>query len=156
MGSVEVAMPAAAGVIQLAMSADSVNEAAGTITITVLRTGGSSGAVSVTLNTSNGTAVAPADYGAVVGAVLNWADGDTAPKTINISIVADGVTEPSETFDVVLSNPTGGASLGPVSNEIVTITDAANIAEIPTLGELGMAALAAILGLAGIYLVRRT
>jgi hypothetical protein len=156
MGSVEVAMPAAAGVIQLAMSADSVSETAGTITITVLRTGGSSGAVSVTLNTANGTAVAPADYGAVVGAVLNWADGDTAPKTINISIVADGVTEPSETFDVVLSNPTGGASLGPVSNEIVTITDAANIAEIPTLGELGMAALAAILGLAGIYLVRRT
>lgn len=155
MGSVEVQMPAAAGTIQLAMSADSVSETAGIITITAIRTGGSSGAVSVTVNTANGTAVAPADYGAVIGAVLNWADGDTAPKTLNVSIVADGTTEPPETFDVILSNPTGGASLGAPANEIVTILDAANIVEIPTLGELGMAVLTAILSLAGIYLVRR-
>jgi parallel beta-helix repeat protein len=155
MGSVEVQMPAVAGTIQLAMSAAAVSESAGTITITAIRTGGSSGAVSVTVNTADGTAVAPADYGAVVGAVLNWADGDTAPKTINISIVADGVTEPAETFDVILSNPTGGASLGAPSNEIVTILDAANTVEIPTVGELGMAVLATVLGMAGFLLVRR-
>ncbi|HEX3131376.1 MAG TPA: IPTL-CTERM sorting domain-containing protein [Thermoanaerobaculia bacterium] len=155
MGSVEVEMPAAAGTIQLAMSADSVGETAGTITITALRTGGSSGAVSVTVNTANGTAVAPADYGAVIGAVLNWADGDTAPKTLNVSIVADGTTEPPETFDVILSNPTGGASLGAPSNEIVTILDAANVVDVPAVSDLGLAVLTAILSLAGIYLVRR-
>ncbi len=155
MGSVEVQMPAVAGTIQLAMSAASVSESAGTITITAIRTGGSSGAVSVTVNTADGTAVAPADYGAVVGAVLNWADGDTAPKTLNISIVADGVTEPAETFDVILSNPTGGASLGAPANEIVTILDAASAVEVPTMNEIGMAVLTAMLSLAGIYLVRR-
>lgn len=155
MGSVEVAMPAVAGTIQLLMSADSVSESAGVITITAIRTGGSSGAVSVTVNTADGTAVAPADYGAVIGAVLNWADGDTAPKTLNISIVADGVTEPAETFDVILSNPTGGAALGAPSNEIVTILDAANVVDIPTVSELGMAVLTAILGMAGLHLLRR-
>lgn len=155
MGSVEVQMPAAAGTIQLAMSAASVSETAGVITITAIRTGGSSGAVSVTVNTANGTAVAPGDYGAVIGAVLNWADGDTAPKTLNISIVADGTTEPPETFDVILSNPAGGASLGSPANEIVTIVDAANVVDVPTMSELGMAVLTAILSLAGIYLVRR-
>ncbi|MES1245954.1 MAG: choice-of-anchor Q domain-containing protein [Acidobacteriota bacterium] len=155
MGSVEVEMPAAAGTIQLAVSAASVGETAGTITITATRTGGSSGAVSVTVNTADGTAVAPADYGAVIGAVLNWADGDTAPKTLNISIVADGVTEPAETFDVILSNPTGGAALGAPANEIVTIVDAANVVDVPTASDFGLAVLTAILSLAGIYLVRR-
>jgi hypothetical protein len=155
MGSVEVQLPAAAGTIQLAVSAASVGETAGTLTVTATRTGGSSGAVSVTVNTANGTAVAPGDYGAVIGAILSWADGDTAPKTLNISIVADGTTEPPETVDVILSNPTGGASLGTPSNEIVTIVDAANVVDVPAVSELGMAVLTAILSLAGIYLVRR-
>lgn len=157
MGSVEVEMPAAAGTIQLTFSAADVSEGAGTVTITATRTGGSNGAVSITVNTANGTAVAPDDYGAVIGSVLSWADGDTAPKSLNITIVDDADIEPSETFDVILSNPTGGATLGSPANAIITIldNDAAQIVEIPTVSELGMAVLTAILGMAGLYLLRR-
>jgi predicted outer membrane repeat protein len=157
MGSVEVQMPAAAGTIQLTFSAANVNEGAGTVTITATRTGGSNGAVSITVNTANGTAVAPDDYGAVIGSVLSWADGDTAPKSLNITIVDDADIESSEAFDVILSNPTGGATLGTPANAIVTIldNDAAQVVEVPTVSELGMAVLTTILGMAGLYLLRR-
>jgi hypothetical protein len=158
MGSVEVAAAGTAGTIQLTFAAANVGEAAGTVTITATRTGGSSGAVSVTLNTVNGTAVAPNDYGAVIGAVLSWADGDTAPKSINVTIVDDTDVEANETFGVVLSNPTGGATLGSPANAMITIrdNDGVQAAEIPTVSELGMAVLTAILGMAGLHLVRRT
>ena len=54
-----------AGTIQFSAATYSVGENAGTATVTVTRTGGSSGAVSVTFATSNGTATAPGDYTAV-------------------------------------------------------------------------------------------
>jgi hypothetical protein len=157
MGSVEVAAAGTAGTIQLTFSAANVGEAAGTVTITATRTGGSAGAVSVTVNTANGTAVAPGDYGAVIGSILSWADGDTAPKSLNVTIVDDSDIEPSETFDVILSNPTGGATLGSPANAIITIldNDAVQAVEIPTVSELGMAVLTAILGMAGFSLLRR-
>ena len=64
-------------------------------------------------------ATAPSDYGAVSG-VLNWAAGDGTSKTIVVSIVADNVPEPAETFTVTLSAPTG-ATLGSPSTFTVTI-----------------------------------
>ncbi len=53
------------GTLQLSAATYSVAENGGSATITVTRTGGSAGAVGVTLATSNGTATAPADYTAV-------------------------------------------------------------------------------------------
>jgi parallel beta-helix repeat protein len=145
------------GTIQLTTSAASVNEAAGTITITVTRTGGSDGAVSVTYNTTDGTAVAPGDYAATAGTV-NFADGDTANKTFQVTIVNDTLDEPDETFNVILANPTGGAALGATTTEVVTILDddvAAPVATIPTLGDLGKLLLAGLLGAGGLLLMRR-
>lgn len=158
MGSVEVAAAGTAGTIQLTFSAANVGEAAGTVTVTATRTGGSSGAVSVTVNTANGTAVAPGDYGAVTGAVLSWADGDAAPKTLNIAIVNDTDVEPNESFDVILSNPTGGATLGSPANAFITIVDddRIDVVEVPVVDDMGKALLIALLGMAGLYLMRRT
>ncbi|MFL6194729.1 MAG: choice-of-anchor Q domain-containing protein, partial [Thermoanaerobaculia bacterium] len=100
MGAVEINP----GQIQLSASAASAGENAGTVTITVTRTGGTDGDVSVSFATSDGTAVAPADYLAALG-VLNWASGDGAPKTFQVTIVNDASDEPDETFNVTLSNP---------------------------------------------------
>ncbi len=156
MGSVELGLP---GTIQLTFSATSVGEAAGTVTVMATRTGGSEGAVSVTINTANGTAVAPGDYTAVVAGMLNWADGDTAPKSLNITIVNDLLDEPDETFTVTISSPTGGATLGSPATATITILDddLAPIPplEIPTVGEWGLALLSGLLAMAGLYRLRR-
>lgn len=146
-----------AGTVQLLVSAASVNESAGTITITVTRTGGSEGAVSVSYLTANGTAMSPGDYIGTMGA-LNWADGDTAPKTFQVTIVNDGTEEPSESFFVTIFSPQGGAALGSPATEVVTILDddlAAAPIDVPTLGDFGKILLAALFGLGGVRLLRK-
>lgn len=129
---------APAGTVQFSTPAYSVAESAGTVTVTVTRTGGSNGPITVTYATGNGTATSPSDYAASTGTVT-FAAGDTAPKTINIPIVSDSIPEPPETFTLTLSNPTAG-SLGPQSVTTVTITPP--IEEIPVLGMIGKILLA--------------
>lgn len=95
-----------------------VNEEA-TATLTVERTDGSDFAVSVAYTTLNGTAVAGTDYTATSG-TLEWADMDTAAKTITIPTSKLDV---HKTFSVVLSEPTGGVTLGNNKATTVTILD---------------------------------
>jgi hypothetical protein len=144
------------GTVQLAASTASVNESAGTITITVTRTGGSDNAVSVSYATANGTAMAPGDYLSAAG-TLNWADQDTANKTFQVTVVNDAVPESDETFLVTISNPQGGAGLGAPATETVTIVDddIPPIAQVPTLGDAGKLLLAGLMGASGLLLLRR-
>jgi len=111
-----------AGTLALSASSVSVNENAGTVTLSVTRTGGNSGAVSVQYATANGTATSGADYTAASGS-LSWADGDTTAKTITIPILDDAIFEGNEAFSLSLSNPTGGAALGSPATETITILD---------------------------------
>jgi Calx-beta domain len=112
----------AAGALQFSTATYSVAENGGNATVTITRTGGSTGAVGVTVATSNGTATAPSDYTAVTQTV-SFANGDTANKTVSIPIVDDTVVEGSETLNVALSSPTGGATLGSTITAAVTVTD---------------------------------
>ena len=98
-----------------------MTENGGTATITVTRTGGSEGAVSVAFATSNGTATAGADYTTRTG-TLNFAPGVTT-QTFTIPILDDTVSEAEETVNLTLSNPTGGATLGAPSTAVLTLTD---------------------------------
>jgi len=52
-----------------------------------------------------------------------FADGDAQPKRIEIPIFDDAQAEGDETFEVVLSNPGGGAGLGPITRATVEIRD---------------------------------
>jgi hypothetical protein len=147
------------GIIQLTTSAVSVSEGAATVTLTATRTNGSDGAVSVAYATSDGTAAAPADYGTAAG-TLNWADGDTANKSFQVTIVNDALDELDETFRVTLSNPTGGVVLGATIVETVTVQDddgpvVVNPVEVPTLGDYGKLLLAGLLGAGGLLALRR-
>ena len=130
-GAVELAFP---GVVQFTVTAVAVNEADLTLTLTVTRTGGTDGAISVNYAATPGTAVTPGDY-TLAGGTLNWADGDGASKTFNITIVNDLVAEPAETFTVALSTPVG-TTIG--ANALVTVTINASAGPasepIPTLG----------------------
>jgi YD repeat-containing protein len=109
------------GQLQLSASTYSVAESAGTLTISVTRTGGSGGAASINYTTTAGTATAPADYTTTSG-TLNWANGDAATKTFNIPIVNDTIVEGSHTLTVTLSGATG-ASAGSTLSATVTITE---------------------------------
>jgi uncharacterized delta-60 repeat protein len=110
-----------AGVFQWSTNAYSVGENAGTATLTVLRSGGSSGTVSVGYSAMSGTAAAGADFAAVTG-TLRFGDGETN-QTLTVPILQDSVVEGDEVFQVFLANPTGGAALGMAPAATVTIHD---------------------------------
>jgi len=90
-----------------------VSESNAFATITVLRTNGNKGAVSVTVQNSGGTATPGVDYGAV-NTVLSFADGQTA-RTLTVPIFEDSIVEGTETVFFILSNPQppGGSPTGP-------------------------------------------
>jgi hypothetical protein len=119
---------ASAGTLQFSSSNYSATELSGTVTITVTRAGGATGAVTVDYATSSGTATGGASCGAGVDYVntsgtLMWADNDLTPKTFTVTLCTDAIFKGSETFNVTLSNPTGGATIGSPSTATVTILD---------------------------------
>jgi hypothetical protein len=117
------AVPAATpGTLQFGAASFGVNESAGPATITVTRTGGTFGAVSADFTTTNGIATAPTDYSATT-TTCSWPDGDSAPKSVLIPIVAESVAEGDETVNLALSNAQGGATLGATSAATLTIHD---------------------------------
>ena len=79
------------------------------------------GAISVDYSTVDRTASAGSDYLPTSG-TLSWAAGDSTPKFITVPIVQDAQSEATETFNVLLQNPTGPAVV--VNGvAVVTITD---------------------------------
>lgn len=109
------------GVLQFSAPTYSQTENGVQATITVTRTGGSDGAVSIDYATSNGTATA-GDYTSASG-TLNWADADSASKTFNVPITDDTVYEGDETVNLTLTNPGGFAALGAQDTAVLTITE---------------------------------
>jgi hypothetical protein len=102
----------------------SVNENAGTAILTVTRTGGSTGAVNATVTTSDGSATAGADYTALPpNTIVSFEDGDSTPKTVEVTIIDDPAAEQNESLTATLSAATGGAIIGANSTLTVTIRD---------------------------------
>lgn len=89
----------ALGTVQLKAAAPTVTESAGTASIAVTRTGGSTGAISVSVTTESGTAVAGQDFTAV-STTVQFADGDAADKIVAIPLLDDAVPEGAENFKV--------------------------------------------------------
>ncbi len=115
----------APGSLQFSAPVYSTDErSAGTITVT--RSGGSDGVVTVDLTTSDGPAptgaIAGVDYQAITSTVT-FGDGDVTPKTISIPIVNDVLDDEDETVALTLSNAAGGATLGTPGTALLTIVD---------------------------------
>ena len=104
----------AAGVLQFDPDNYSVDENAGSVTLTVTRTGGSVGAVSVFYTTQDGAATNGTDYTAKTG-TLNWADGDATSRTIQIPILNRHLSSGNPYFYALIQDPTGGAVTAGVS-----------------------------------------
>ena len=108
------------GSFVLPQSTYQVIQTIGALTVTVNRTGGSAGAVSVAYATANGTALAGTDFAGVSGTLI-WADGDASSKSFSISISDATPFSGSKSFSVALSDPSGGSSLSTPSSARVSI-----------------------------------
>lgn len=108
------------GTLSLGAATYGVLENVGTLTVTVHRTGGSTGTVGITYGTTNGSGVSGADYSATNG-TLTFAAGETS-KTFTIAIADDSAVDGAKSFTITLTNPTGSPSLGTTS-ALATIYD---------------------------------
>ena len=123
---------AAAGVLQFSAASYSVSEFAGApSTVTVTRTGGSSGAVTATFTTSDGTgiptvtsspAIAGADYTAMNTTVF-FGDGDSGARLVTVPTIQNLVRAPDKTLNLTLSQPGACAALGAQTTAVLTILD---------------------------------
>lgn len=91
-------------------------------TITVTRTDGVDGAVSVGYKTNGGTATAGSDYIATSG-VLSWADQEGGSKAFEISVLRDSDVESPEFIKLLLINASNGAEIGGVGEAAIKIED---------------------------------
>ena len=121
-------------IIQFSASVYVVSETDARATLTVTRSGNTSGSSSFNYQTTddqapvrcddqvnnNGAAYARCDYATSID-TLTFAPGETT-RTFAIPIIDDAHVENSENFQVVLSNPLG-ASLGTMSTAMVMIVD---------------------------------
>ena len=101
-------------------ASSSVAENAGTVTVTVGKTGASLLASTVRYATADVTAVAGSDYTDTSG-TLNFAAADTS-KTFTVAITEDTADDDGETFDAALTAGSH-AKLGATAKHRVTITD---------------------------------
>ena len=111
----------AGGVLRFKTATYSVSEVGPVATITVTRSGGTASAVTVAYATSNGTASAGSDYSTTSG-TLNFTAGQIS-RTFTVPITNDTIDEANETVNLILSNPTGGATLGTPGTAVLTIVD---------------------------------
>ncbi|MEA5578075.1 Calx-beta domain-containing protein [Anabaena sp. UHCC 0451] len=114
------------GKIAFSRSTYSVNENGTTVqAITLTRTNGSDGTVTVKVTPSNGTATQSSDYNGTP-IVVSFNSGQTS-QTVTIPIINDTQIEGNETVNLTLSNPTGGATLGTQTTATLTIIDNDNL-----------------------------
>ena len=108
------------GQVQFDPTSYSVTEG-GNTTITVTRTGGSNGPITVNLAATGGNA-SLGDYSGLAN--ITFGDGETS-KTITLSALTDSLVEGPETLTLGLSAPLDSATeLGNATNATVTIADA--------------------------------
>jgi uncharacterized repeat protein (TIGR01451 family)/uncharacterized delta-60 repeat protein len=100
-----------------------VAENAGDALITVIRTNGHSRVVSVIVSTSDGSALAGIDYVPTnTTPPLTFNEGQTV-QSFKVHIIDNNVVQNSRSLNLTMSNPTGGATIGPVATEPLTILD---------------------------------
>jgi|GEM_PF-3607822 len=110
------------GALAFNPAAYTVNENAGAATITVVRSGSSASAGTVHYATSDGSARAGADYQPLSG-TLTFAAAQTS-ATFTVTIIDRGdSSKTTKTFNLALTVPGGGVSLGSPVSAVVTIQE---------------------------------
>ncbi|MBK6599323.1 MAG: hypothetical protein IPG25_16195 [Proteobacteria bacterium] len=111
------------GSLQFDVDTYAVNEAGGTASIAVTRTGGTAGAVGATVATGSGGSAQPGQDFTAMSHTVTFPDGEGGTKTVLVTILNDAVPETSGERRPDLSAATGGATLGTRTAATLTITD---------------------------------
>ncbi len=115
-GTIGLVLPDASGRV-------AVRDDAGSVTVDMVRGGGTSGAVSVDLFFADEDALAGTDYAVPGSVTLNWADGEAGHKTLAVPILPRSPAAGPREFSINAFTTGGGASLGPLSGVAVTVLD---------------------------------
>ncbi len=125
------------------------------VTFTIQRVGSLAGQAVVDWTTANGTATAGADYVAASGQVV-FQDGESQ-KVVQVTVNGDGVSEPDETFWLVLSTATPGYTAGGGVATILNDDATASIGDVAVReGDARFGSLGALVAEAGSGLNRTT
>ncbi len=108
-----------AGNIHFTTSAFSISNKVQSLSVSVIRSGGSKGSVNVDYAFNGGTAVSEKDYNPATG-TINFKEGETS-KILTLHVLANAALNGSATVNLTLTNPTGGAVLGSPNAAVVTI-----------------------------------
>jgi uncharacterized repeat protein (TIGR01451 family)/uncharacterized delta-60 repeat protein len=111
----------AAGALTFSATNYSVAETAGNATITVLRTNGSIGQISVQYTANGGTATPGLDY-APTNNTLTFGDGVTS-QTFAVQVFHNPLVTGNQTVNLTLTNATGGAQILQPATVPLTIVD---------------------------------
>ncbi len=107
--------------LQFSAANYSINEGTGIATLTVTRTGSTSGSATVDYITTDGSALQRTDYTTSAG-TLSFAAGESS-KTIEVLITDDLYVEANETLSVTLGNVTGATLASPVTATVTVLNN---------------------------------
>ncbi len=117
------------GYLNLSSTNYAANLSAGSVAITITRTVGSAGTLTVLCATTNGTAISGTDF---IGSTntLNWNNGDVTPRTITVPLLNNHLVGASKQFGVRIYSPTNNTVSTPslfaangITNAVVTINN---------------------------------
>lgn len=111
------------GEIEFGETSISVNEAAGGVTLTLKRSKGSDGPVSVEYIVFDETTSSNNDYATNLHGTVTWNSADSTDKDITIALIDDTMSENDESLALRLVGTTGGATIGANHDVSVTIID---------------------------------
>jgi uncharacterized delta-60 repeat protein/uncharacterized repeat protein (TIGR01451 family) len=112
------------GIVSFAQPGYTVSEGAGSAPIMLIRTNGLAGPISVTLSTSNGTAIAGVNY-QPVNQLVTFSDSQYS-QTVNIPIIQQTNFTVDTTAYLVLSAPVGTTISGPTVETLTIQNDIEN------------------------------
>ncbi len=92
------------GMLSFSTNSFSAQENSGAATVSVTRTGGSTGVISIYYATSDGTATQGTNYNGVTN-VLTWNDGDISNKTFTVPLINNGLVSSNTTVNLSLFSP---------------------------------------------------
>lgn len=109
-----------AGSVALSAGSYSVMQDAGALVVSVARSGGSDGVVSMGYRTDNDSATAGSDYTASSG-TLSWANGEAGSKSFSVPVSNAAPFTGTRSFTIRIAGISAGLTVGPPSSAVVTI-----------------------------------
>ncbi|RKD99768.1 HYR domain-containing protein, partial [Marinifilum flexuosum] len=89
-----------------------INESAGTATFTVSQTGTVQNIYTVDYASANSTAIEPSDYTAIPTSTLTFGGSNSSSQSITVNIIENNIAEPTEEYQINLSNLLVNGQLG--------------------------------------------